>query len=148
MFSKLKRILHPENMLFKMIILNCGLLLLVTLVLTAAGNYKMCIRDRNNMIGPIGMLLAGMVIADVPLKTVFTKKRNYVSTVLRLIIYPIFILILMKMINTFAGVNDSKQILLTVYIASITPVSYTHLDVYKRQVPASGSLTVTKTVRL
>ena len=25
MFSKLKRILHPENMLFKMIILNCGL---------------------------------------------------------------------------------------------------------------------------
>lgn len=39
MFSKLKRILYPENMLFKMIILNCGLLLLVTLVLTAAGNY-------------------------------------------------------------------------------------------------------------
>ncbi len=33
MFSKLKRILHPENMLFKMIILNCGLLLLVTLSL-------------------------------------------------------------------------------------------------------------------
>lgn len=31
----------------------------------------------NNMIGPIGMLLAGMVIADVPLKIVFTKKRNY-----------------------------------------------------------------------
>ena len=39
MFSKLKRILYPENMLFKMIILNCSLLLLVTLVLTAAGNY-------------------------------------------------------------------------------------------------------------
>ena len=72
----------------------------------------------NNMIGPLGMLLAGMVIADVPLKTVFTKKRNYVSTVLRLVIYPIFILILMKVIYTFAGLNDSKQILLTVYIAS------------------------------
>lgn len=39
MLSKLKKILHPENMLFKMIILNCGLLLLVTLVLTVAGNY-------------------------------------------------------------------------------------------------------------
>ena len=77
----------------------------------------------NNMIGPIGMLLAGMVIADVPLKTVFTKKRNYVSTVLRLIVYPVFILILMKLIYAFAGLNDSKQILLTVYIASITPAS-------------------------
>ena len=79
----------------------------------------------NNMIGPIGMLLAGMVIADVPLKTVFTKKRNYVSTVLRLIVYPVFILILMKLIYTFAGLNDSKQILLTVYIASITPACAT-----------------------
>ena len=39
MFRKLKNILRPENMLFKMIVLNCGLLLLVTLVLTAAGNY-------------------------------------------------------------------------------------------------------------
>ena len=73
----------------------------------------------NNMIGPIGMLLAGMVIADVPLKIVFTKKRNYLSTVLRLIVYPIFVLILMKLIHTFAGINDSKQILLTVYISSI-----------------------------
>ena len=31
----------------------------------------------NNMIGPLGMLLAGMVIAEVPLKTVFTRKRIY-----------------------------------------------------------------------
>ena len=30
----------------------------------------------NNMIGPLGMLLAGMVIAEVPLKTVFTRKKN------------------------------------------------------------------------
>ena len=40
MFSKLKRILHPENMLFKMIILNCGLLLLVTLFVQNARVFK------------------------------------------------------------------------------------------------------------
>lgn len=39
MLRKLKKKLHPENMMFKMIVLNCGLLLLVALVLTAAGNY-------------------------------------------------------------------------------------------------------------
>ena len=44
---------------------------------------------------------------------------------MRLIIYPIFVLILMKTIYTFAGLNDSKQILLTVYIASITPACAT-----------------------
>ena len=103
----------------------------------------------NNMIGPIGMLLAGMVIADVPLKTVFTKKRNYVSTVLRLIIYPIFILILMKMINTFAGLNDSKQILLTVYIASITPACATvtsMAQLYDKDAAYASSLYVLTTL--
>ena len=103
----------------------------------------------NNMIGPIGMLLAGMVIADVPLKTVFTKKRNYVSTVLRLIVYPIFILILMKMINTFAGLNDSKQILLIVYIASITPACATvtsMAQLYDKDAAYASSLYVLTTL--
>ena len=103
----------------------------------------------NNMIGPIGMLLAGMVIADVPLKTVFTKKRNYVSTVLRLIVYPIFILILMKMINTFAGLNDSKQIILTVYIASITPACATvtsMAQLYDKDAAYASSLYVLTTL--
>ena len=103
----------------------------------------------NNMIGPIGMLLAGMVIADVPLKTVFTKKRNYVSTVLRLVIYPIFILILMKVINTFAGVNGSKQILLTVYIASITPACATvtsMAQLYDKDAAYASSLYVLTTL--
>ena len=103
----------------------------------------------NNMIGPIGMLLAGMVIADVPLKTVFTKKRNYVSAVLRLVIYPIFILILMKVIYTFAGLNDSKQILLTVYIASITPACATvtsMAQLYDKDAAYASSLYVLTTL--
>ena len=103
----------------------------------------------NNMIGPIGMLLAGMVIADVPLKTVFTKKRNYLSTVLRLIVYPIFVLILMKLIHTFAGINDSKQILLTVYIASITPACATvtsMAQLYDKDAAYASSLYVLTTL--
>ena len=79
----------------------------------------------NNMIGPLGMLLAGMVIAEVPLKTVFTRKRSYLSAALRLFIYPVFVLGLMKVIQTFASIQDSKQILLTVYLASITPACAT-----------------------
>ena len=96
----------------------------------------------NNMIGPI-------VIAEVPLRTVFTKKRNYVSTVLRLIIYPIFVLILMKVINTFAGINDSKQILLTVYLASVTPACATvtsMAQLYDKDAAYASSLYVLTTL--
>ena len=103
----------------------------------------------NNMIGPLGMLLAGMVIAEVPLKTVFTRKRSYLSAALRLLIYPVFVLILMKIIHTFAGLNDSKQILLTVYIASITPACATvtsMAQLYDKDAAYSSSLYVLTTL--
>lgn len=38
MLERLKRIFKPENMMFKMVVLNCGILLLVTLVVTITGN--------------------------------------------------------------------------------------------------------------
>ena len=103
----------------------------------------------NNMIGPLGMLLAGMVIAEVPLKTVFTRKRSYLSAALRLLIYPVFVLILMKIIQTFAGIQDSKQILLTVYLASITPACATvtsMAQLYDKDAAYSSSLYVLTTL--
>ena len=103
----------------------------------------------NNMIGPLGMLLAGMVIAEVPLKTVFTRKRSYLSAALRLLIYPVFVLILMKIIQTFTSIQDSKQILLTVYLASITPACATvtsMAQLYDKDAAYSSSLYVLTTL--
>ena len=103
----------------------------------------------NNMIGPLGMLLAGMVIAEVPLKTVFTRKRSYLSAALRLFIYPVFVLELMKVIQTFASIQDSKQILLTVYLASITPACATvasMAQLYDKDAAYSSSLYVLTTL--
>lgn len=103
----------------------------------------------NNMIGPLGMLLAGMVIAEVPLKTVFTRKRIYLSAALRLFIYPVFVLELMKVIQTFASIQDSKQILLTVYLASITPACATvtsMAQLYDKDAAYSSSLYVLTTL--
>nr|WP_303218922.1 AEC family transporter [uncultured Blautia sp.] len=103
----------------------------------------------NNMIGPLGMLLAGMVIAEAPLKTVFTRKRSYLSAALRLFIYPVFVLGLMKVIQTFASIQDSKQILLTVYLASITPACATvtsMAQLYDKDAAYSSSLYVLTTL--
>lgn len=103
----------------------------------------------NNMIGPLGMLLAGMVIAEVPLKTVFTRKRSYLSAALRLFIYPVFVLGLMKVIQTFASIQDSKQILLTVYLASIIPACATvtsMAQLYDKDAAYSSSLYVLTTL--
>ena len=153
---------HCKNMLceedrleWKKVFLNVNIISIIVGVILFICRIQMLsgVQDvmdmMNNMIGPIGMLLAGMVIADVPLKIVFTKKRNYLSTVLRLIVYPIFVLILMKLIHTFAGINDSKQILLTVYIASITPACATvtsMAQLYDKDAAYASSLYVLTTL--
>lgn len=77
------------------------------------------------MVGPVGMLLAGMVIADTPLRDVFVHPRNYVAVVLRLFLYPILLLCLFRVFSAADLIADGKNILLTVYLACITPACAT-----------------------
>ena len=102
----------------------------------------------NNMIGPLGMLLAGMAIAEVPLKTVFTRKRNYLPVALRLLLYPVLGLLLMKTIQMVVNMEDSRQILLTVYLACVTPAcaSVTSMaQLYEKDAAYASSLYVLTT---
>ena len=153
---------HCKNMLceeekleWKKVLLNvniisiiAGVVLFIFRIQLPSGAQDVLNR-MNNMIGPLGMLLAGMVIAEVPLKTVFTRKRIYLSAALRLFIYPVFVLGLMKVIQTFASIQDSKQILLTVYLASITPACATvtsMAQLYDKDAAYSSSLYVLTTL--
>ena len=103
----------------------------------------------NNMIGPLGMLLAGMAIAEVPLKSIFTKKRNYLSVALRLLLYPVLGLFLMKAIQIVVNLENSRQILLTVYLACVTPAcaSVTSMaQLYDKDAAYASSLYVLTTL--
>lgn len=103
----------------------------------------------NNMIGPLGMLLAGMAIAEVPLKSIFTKKRNYLSVAFRLLLYPVLGLFLMKVIQIVVNLENSSQILLTVYLACVTPAcaSVTSMaQLYDKDAAYASSLYVLTTL--
>lgn len=103
----------------------------------------------NNMIGPLGMLLAGMAIAEVPLKSIFTKKRNYLSVAFRLLLYPVLGLFLMKAIQIVVNLENSSQILLTVYLACVTPAcaSVTSMaQLYDKDAAYASSLYVLTTL--
>lgn len=103
----------------------------------------------NNMIGPLGMLLAGMAIAEVPLKSIFTKKRNYLSVALRLLLYPALGLFLMKAIQIVVNLENSSQTLLTVYLACVTPAcaSVTSMaQLYDKDAAYASSLYVLTTL--
>lgn len=78
-----------------------------------------------SMIGPIGMLLAGMVIADSPVLEILKNVRNYLVAVLRLFAYPLVILLLLAVTRAASLIPDGKNILMTVFIAATTPACAT-----------------------
>lgn len=74
-------------------------------------------------IGPVGMLITGMSIADQPLRRVFSRRRNYFAVVLRLIVYPLLLIGVMLFIPADAIFPGAKNIFTLIFIASITPTA-------------------------
>lgn len=99
--------------------------LMYLLHLTLPSVLQNTVSSLGGMIGPAGMLLAGMAIAEIPLKEVFCAKRNYLMVVLRLLFCPLIILVLLWVFRAQNAVPDGKNILMTVYLAAITPVCST-----------------------
>ena len=78
-----------------------------------------------DMVGPMGMLLAGMLIAEAPLRQVFLSGRGYLVTFLRLIAFPAVLAVLFAVLHLSGFLADGKNVLLTVYLACITPACAT-----------------------
>ena len=78
-----------------------------------------------NMIGPASMIVTGMLFAGMDLKQIFTNKKVYFISVLRLIVLPVFALILIKLSHLAAFSADGDKIMLIVFLAIITPPAST-----------------------
>lgn len=113
------------------------------------GMLQNTVTNMGSMIGPIGMLLAGMAIAERPLKQVFCTKRNYLVAALRLLVCPLVILLLLWVCRAQTFVADGKNILMTVYLAAITPACATTTSMaqlYDRDAAHSSALYVLTTL--
>lgn len=89
------------------------------------GNHNDSISSVGNMIGPASMIVTGMLFAGMDLKQIFTNKKVYFISVLRLIVLPIFALILIKLSHLAAFSADGDKIMLIVFLAIITPSAST-----------------------
>ena len=74
-----------------------------------------------SMIGPASMIVTGMLIAEMSLKSIFTNGRLYFITFLRLVAVPVIALLLLKASGLVNGSPDGKKLLLIVFLAVITP---------------------------
>ena len=116
----LKKIVTNVNMISIFI----GVLMFVLHLQLPAG-LEDSISTVGSMIGPIGMLILGMLMAGMNFKKLGSYKRLWLVTLLRLIIIPLACLCLLKYSGMANFVPEGKTILLISLLAACTPSAST-----------------------
>ena len=83
------------------------------------------------MLGNIGMIIAGMMAAQVDYKRMLLKKRLYLVLALRMLVYPLITLAAVKLVGAFTSLPGAEGVLLVSYLASITPSAATVMQLAK-----------------
>lgn len=73
------------------------------------------------MIGPIAMIVIGMLIGDMDLKDIFKEKRTYLITFMRLVVFPLFVIVIFKFTGLTHITADANHILLITTLAASAP---------------------------
>ena len=73
------------------------------------------------MVGPLGMLILGMLMADLNLKEVLKNKRIYLISAVRLLVCPLLVLLLIKVSGVYNLRADAATILFIPFLASCAP---------------------------
>ena len=116
---------------FRKIILNVNMisiivgLLLMLLGIRLPSLVNETMASVGNMIGPIGMLITGMVVAGMGLKQLFLHKRVYLVALLRMIVCPGIILLLLKWSHISSLIPGGTEILLISFLAAAAPAAAT-----------------------
>lgn len=76
-------------------------------------------------IGPVCMIVIGMLIGSMNIKEIFMSKRAYMICLLRLIILPLCVIVLFKVTNLMSLHHDANQILLITFLAASAPCAAT-----------------------
>jgi len=100
-------------------------------------------------VGPLSMMMIGMLLADVNWKRVLTGKRLYFVTALKMAVTPLLILALFKCSGLAGWVPEGKTILYISFMAVITPSAamVTQLAQLHRTDPAyAGAINVMTTL--
>ena len=79
------------------------------------------INDVASMIGPLGMMIAGMLIAGMDLKKVFSRPGVFKVAGLRLLLFPAVMLLLFRIFSVTELVPDGDTIFLISFLAMCAP---------------------------
>jgi hypothetical protein len=116
----IKKLLTNVNMIF----------IVISIIFLIFGvHFPSVIQDTvssfSSMIGPISMVITGMLIGNIDLKSMMKNKRLWLVTLLRLIAVPGLTAIALKIASNFIHIPNTSEILLITLLATITPSAST-----------------------
>ncbi len=125
---------HGRNMLsgekgfsWKKILTNVNIISMFIGILLFAFDLKLpalaadTMNSISAMVGPMGMLILGMLMADLDLKAVLKNKRIYLISATRLLFCPLIILLLIKISGAYNLMAEAATILFIPFLASCAP---------------------------
>lgn len=122
---------RTEENNIKKILVNPNIIAIVIGVVLFAANIRLpgivetTVAGLGNMIGPVSMIVIGMLIGNVDLLWVFRQKRVYFICFFRLIVLPVITILLFKVSGAAGLLPQAETILLIVLLAGASSVAAT-----------------------
>lgn len=98
-----------------------GIFLFITQICLPS-TISIVLNDFSMLIGPLSMLIIGMLMAEKPILNLFNCKKAYFISTLRLLVIPILVLIVFKILSLFIYHKDLHLIMLIVLWSIASPV--------------------------
>lgn len=102
----------------------------------------------SSMLGPVGMLIAGMLAANIDFKRIFTNVKIYKVIAIRMVAYPFVMLGVLKLFSLLP-VPNIENILLISFLASITPSAasvFQFAQIYDQDADYATSINIFTTI--
>jgi predicted permease len=72
--------------------------------------FSMTVKNLGDCMGPVAMLLTGMVVGGYEVKSLLKDKKIYIATALRLFVLPAFFIVVLKLLGA-----DQKTLSFTLF---------------------------------
>ena len=114
---------------WKKIFTNCNLiaiavgLILMLLRVRLPSVLTNAMSSLGDMLGPMSMLLVGMLLAEADLKAIFTNRETWLIAVLKMIVSPLVLLLVLKLSGLANLIPDGRMVLYTSFLAASAPTA-------------------------
>ena len=84
---------------------------------------SLAISDLGKMIGPISMLITGIVLGSMSFKKILSYRRIYMVTAFRLLFFPFIYLLLISVLSRIDGFLDNPVLFLVTFLSAMAPAA-------------------------